>query len=266
MGYCLTWELAGARAPEHWAHLRAEAGRGDVLTELERWSAELYEEGPPSAQEERSLLSRIECALRGRRQLEAVKRLIVDLLPDVLHPAATRHSLLQGLRLRREPSVVETWLKRTGFGLAGDDGFPDAAARLGEREADFSRFLSLPGFEEQFRAFWRREPKLRGNRQTRALVTIGALAGQCIRPHDGVDWDRWAARFAGTCHYSIQTQQDVLLIAAETSGHCYDAQELAYRLLADARPQDIRYLKEWIARHEDEMNPIASELRRLLNL
>lgn len=266
-GYCLTWEVAGTRAPEQWGLLRQALRTSDELAEHERWAAELYEERLPTAQEERTLLSRLEQVIHSRRQMEEMKALIQSLLPESLRAAAAKHSLLQALQLPQEPSVVQTWLKRSGLHLpaTADTPLPWGGC-LGEREADFERFLSLPRFEDNFRKYWHSGPKNRSNRETRALVTIGAIFGQSLRIGTPAELEQWTKRLGSGCHYSSQTQIDVLDIAADTAGESYDATELTYRLLADANPQDVTYLKDFIGGHLADMTGFASEMLRLMEL
>ena len=261
MAYCMTWELAGSRAKEHWANIHAFLSGKNALNEQQRWMVELYEEGAPTAQEERSIRSRMDAYLLQPRDVAYFRRGILNLLPEPLRAAAEAHSLMHGLAMpSTEFGTLKSWVMRwklTQFHAPKVRELPQA-----EREADFGRFLEQPYFVESFRKFWRIPPKRRGNRRTRVLVCIGAALSQMVRVDETVDFDLWTDRLTVACHFTEQTREDLRSLIDEMSNVSYDVQELAYRLFVDAREVDQRNLQSFIDHYGDELSALAPELAR----
>ena len=208
MAYCMTWELAGARAKEHWSEIHTFIADGNALNEQQRWVVELYEERAPTAQEERSIRSRMDAYLLQPRDVAYFRSGILNLLPDPLRNTAEAHSLMHGLAMpSTEFGILKTWVMRWK-----SSQFQASQVRvlpLAEREADFGRFLEQPYFVESFRKFWRVPPKRRGNRRTRVLVCIGAALSQMVRVDESVDFDLWTERLMIACHFTEQTKEDL---------------------------------------------------------
>ncbi|MFP4167023.1 MAG: hypothetical protein ACLFUF_07665 [Opitutales bacterium] len=264
LSYCMTWELAGPRAPEHWADLRAYAASEGCLGEGERWAAELYEEGPPSAQEERSILARIESFLTGPCDVDRVRNAVLNLLPEELRTAAKGHSLLSGLKASGGYGKFKAWATpRRFFRKRASDVEPAPQAN---REAEFSRFLEFPHAIHAFRRFWRVDPKKRDNRRTRVLVCLGAALSQMLPFDEAGDLETWMDRFAEICAVTEQTKHDLLSLVREMQSFSYDAHELAYYLLVDARGIDKRNLLRFIQEHKDRLSDFAGELEDYLNI
>lgn len=97
--YCLTWEICGARASQHWQDIRDYIQQSQALSEMERWTCELYEESSPTAQEERSILSRINARLDHPRVVVIYRKAILDLLPGYIAETASKHRLMNSLIL-----------------------------------------------------------------------------------------------------------------------------------------------------------------------
>lgn len=257
----MTWELTGTRAPEHWSEIRAFLLGENALDERQRWTIELYEEGPPSAQEERSIRSRIDAYLRQPRDVAYFRRGILNLLPESLRETASAHSFMHGLAMpSTEYGTLKSWVMR--WKVARFQAPEVRALPLAEREADFSRFLEQPYFVVSFRRFWRVAPKCRNNRRTRVLVSLGAALSQMVRVDEAVDFDLWTSRLSASCHFTVQTKNDLRLLIDEMSSTSYDVQELAYRLFVDVREVDQQNLKNFIDRYCDELSALAPELAR----
>jgi len=257
----MTWELVGTRAKEHWSKIHAFLADGNALSERQRWIVELYEEGAPTAQEERSIRSRINAYLLQPRDVAYFRSGILNLLPDSLRGAAEAHSFMHGLAMpSTEFGLLKSWVM--SWKVARFQAPQARVLPLAEREADFSRFLEQPYFVESFRKFWRVAPKCRSNRRTRVLVCISAALSQMVRVDEAVDFDLWTNRLAATCHFTEQTREDLRSLIDEMSNVSYDVQELAYRLFVDAREIDQRNLQSFIERYGDELSDLAPELAR----
>ena len=264
LAYCATWEVAGSRAPEHWEGIRHYLEEEAGLEERQRWAAELYEEGPPTAQEERSVQYRIEDGFNGPRDALAFRERVLALVPEALRTTVAGHSLLRHLEAPREFGRLKQWLAQ--WRLAGPGRRRFVAQPLAEREADFLRFLELPFAVEGFRRFWHQAPKYRNNRQTRVLVCVAAALGQLVGAAESADIREWAARLAAGCAFSDQTRDDIAGLAEEMSAYFYDPEELAYRLVVDAKPIDKQNLREFVRTHRPRLSDSADELMRGLAL
>jgi hypothetical protein len=261
MAYCMTWELTGTRAPNHWSGIHAFLTDANPLSEQQLWVIELYEEGPPTAQEERSIRSRIDAYLLQPRDVAYFRSGILNLLPDQLREAAETHSFMHGLAMpSTEFGTLKSWVMR--WKVARFQAPQVRVLPLAEREADFGRFLEQPHFVASFRKFWRVAPKRRSNRRTRVLVCIGAALSQMVRVDETVDFDLWTERLTVSCHFTAQTREDLRSLIDEMSNVSYDVQELAYRLLVDAREIDQRNLQSFIDHYRDELSALAPELAR----
>jgi hypothetical protein len=259
MAYCMTWELAGSRARNHWELIRSFVAKNKNLDERQRWTLELYEEGPPSAQEERSIRSRIDAYLVQPRDVVFFRTGILDLLPAVLREAAAVHSFMHGLTLPADGyGKLKSW--RMSWNLGRSKVSTVRPVLLAEREEEFNRFLELPFFAESFRRFWRVGPKMRSTRRTRVLICIGAAMSQMVREEDSVGFERWTHRLATICHFSSETRHDLCRLMNAMSGTSYDVQELSYRLFVDARAIDQRNLERFVQLYGDELSECASEL------
>jgi len=261
MAYCMTWELAGARASEHWSEIHAFISGENSLGELQRWTIELYEEAAPTAQEERSIRSRIDAYLLQPRDVAYFRSGILNLLPESLRGAAATHSFMHGLAMpSTEYGNLKSWVMR--WKVARYQAPQVRVLPLAEREEDFSRFLEQPYFVESFRQFWRVAPKHRSNRRTRVLVCIGAALSQMVRVDEAVDFDLWTERLTVSCYFTSQTKDDLRSLIDEMSNVSYDVQELAYRLFVDAREVDQQNLQNFISCYRDELSALAPELAR----
>jgi hypothetical protein len=257
----MTWELAGSRARGYWEGIHSFVAGENDLDERQRWMLELYEEGPPSAQEERSIRSRIDVYLIQPRDVAYFRSGILNLLPETLREAAAVHSFMRGLAMPpSDYGKLKSWVMN--WKLARFKAPQVRALPLAEREVDFNRFLELPYFVESFRQFWRVAPKMRSNRRTRVLVCIGAALSQMVRVDDTVDFDLWTDRLAAVCHLTGQTRHDLRILIDEMADVSYDVQELAYRLFVDAREIDQQNLMNFIERYSDELSDLAPELAR----
>ncbi|HAQ58867.1 MAG TPA: hypothetical protein DCR32_07630 [Opitutae bacterium] len=259
MAYCMTWELAGTRASEHWSDIHAFITGENALGELQRWTIELYEEGPPTAQEERSIRARIDAYLLQPRDVAYFGSGILKLLPEGLREAAATHSLMHGLAMpSTEFGTLKSWVMR--WKTAQYHAPQVRALPLAEREQDFNHFLEQPYFIEGFRQFWRVAPKRRSNRRTRLLVCIGAALSQMVHIDKVVDFDLWAERLTASCHFTLQTRDDLRSLIDEMSAISYDVPELAYRLFVDTREIDQQNLQAFIRCYRDQLSALAPEL------
>jgi hypothetical protein len=261
MAYCMTWELAGTRASAHWSDIHAFIAGENALSELQRWTIELYEEGPPTAQEERSIRARIDAYLLQPRDVAYFGSGILKLLPEGLRGTAATHSLMHGLAMpSTEFGTLKSWVM--GWKTAQYHAPQVRALPLAEREQDFSRFLEQPYFIESFRQFWHVAPKWRTNRRTRVLVCIGAALSQMVRIDKVADFDLWAERLTASCHFTSETKDDLRSLIDEMWAISYDVPELAYRLLVDAREIDQQNLHGFIRCYRDQLSAMAPELAR----
>ena len=263
LAYCLTWELAGTRARGQWQLIACFVAAENRLNQRQRWMLELYEEGPPSAQEERSLRSQIEIYLLQPRDVAYIRAGILSLLPESLRPAAEAHSLMRGLSVQSsEYGKLTSWVfnsNRRRLKMA-----PASSVALAEREQEFNRFLELPYFVESFQGFWRVAPKRRSNRRTRVLLCLGAVMSQMVRGDDAASCELWAGRLAAMCHLGAQTKHDICRLMRQMHAGSYDVQELAYRLLVDARAIDQQNLQRFITVYAGQLSSYATELLRHL--
>ena len=263
MAYCMTWELAGSRATDHWSEIRVFISGENALDERQLWAIELYEEGPPTAQEERSIRARIDAYLRQPRDVAYFRSGILNLLPESLRETAGAHSFMHGLAMpSTEYGKLKSWAM--SWKVARFKAPEVHVLPLAEREQDFSRFLEQPYFVESFRRFWRVAPKCRSNRRTRVLVSLGAALSQMVRVDETVDFDLWTSRLTVSCHFTTQTENDLRSLIDEMSAISYDVQELAYRLFVDAKEIDQHNLKAFIDRYCDELSALAPELARCM--
>tara|TARA_B110000208_G_scaffold66130_1_gene85761 strand:- start:2614 stop:3408 length:795 start_codon:yes stop_codon:yes gene_type:complete len=257
----MTWELAGTRASEHWSGIQAFVSGENALGELQRWAIELYEEGPPTAQEERSIRARIDAYLLQPRDVAYFGSGILKLLPEGLRETAATHSSMHGLAMpSTEFGTLKSWVM--GWKTAQYHAPKVRALPLAEREQDFNRFLEQPYFVESFRRFWQVAPKRRTNRRTRVLVCIGAALSQMVRVDEAADLDLWAERLTASCHFTSQTKDDLRSLIDEMCAISYDVPELAYRLLVDAREIDQQNLHGFIRCYRDQLSAMAPELAR----
>ena len=257
----MTWELAGTRATAHWSDIHAFIAGENALGEMQRWTIELYEEGPPTAQEERSIRARIDAYLLQPRDVAYFGSGILKLLPEGLREAAATHSLMHGLAMpSTEFGTLKSWVM--GWKTAQYHAPQVRTLPLAEREQDFSRFLEQPYFIESFRQFWRVAPKRRSNRRTRVLVSLGAALSQMVRMDEAADLDLWAERLTASCHFTSQTKDDLRSLIDELCAISYDVPELAYRLFVDAREIDQQNLPGFIRCYRDQLSALAPELAR----
>ncbi|WP_269526267.1 hypothetical protein [Coraliomargarita parva] len=261
MAYCLCWELRSTHAHKDWTLLQEWIREESGLSERTRWKLELYEEGPPSAQEERSILSRIEQYLLTPHDVVRYRNDILALLPEFLRETAASHSLMRGFVVPKGYSRIKSWLagqRNASQRIAGIRQAP-----LSEREADFARFLEQPYFLQAFRSYWHASPKLRNNRQTRVLVTFAAALSQMVKVgEEQAAQVNWAKRLATICHFSEQTRGDLDQLVGSMLDHTYDAQELAYRFFIDAREVDKRNMSSFILNYEGELSDFTAEFNR----
>jgi len=257
LSYCLLWELWGDASEDDFAEHKERVERRCELTERDHWRLELYEESSPTAQEERSLLDRLQRYRRYAGNGVSIADSIVALLPPQLQERAARHSLL-----RRIDPPSPGWFARL-FRRRGTAPRADPAP-LADREADFERFLNLPGAVEGFRRFWRRPPKNRDNRQTRVLVILGMALGQSIDLETESKRHRWLERLERACHFSEQTRDDLLEVAAMTNEASYNAEELAYCIMIDARNRDQANFVAFLETYESALYAFGAELERTL--
>ena len=264
LAYCAVWEVAGYRAPENWGRIRFFLEEEAGLDERQRWAAELYEEAAPSAQEERSLQYRIEAHFSGPRDALAFRERVLALVPEAMHTTVAGHSLLRHLETPREFSRLKQWLAH--WRLVGPGRRRFTALPLAEREAEFQRFLELPFVVEAFRRFWHRPPKYRNNQQTRVLVCVAAVLSQMVGVGESADMREWASRLSASCAFSDQTRDDIAGLAEDMSANFYDIEELAYRLVVDAKAVDKRNLREFVRTHRSRLADCSDELLRGLEL
>jgi hypothetical protein len=259
MAYCLSWEIAGARANQHWSVIRDYISQQDGLTEMERWSCELYEESSPTAQEERSIQSRINFRLDHPRAAVKFRRAILKLLPDAIRDTAAKHRLMISLVVPEGYGPVRTWLAErniAGFSLSA----PPALLPLSVREAEFSQFIESPFFLEGYRRYWHQAPKFRNNKQMRVLLSVSASLSQMITFDDIHELKRWCAKLAIIGNYTEQTQLDVAELSLLMAGESFDVHELGYRLLVDAQAVDRQNIITFCDRYADELTDFAREL------
>ncbi|MGZ0655233.1 hypothetical protein ACWPKO_13530 [Coraliomargarita sp. W4R53] len=257
MAYCLSWEIAGARASQHWSGIRNYIKENDALTELERWTCELYEETSPTAQEERSIQSRINARVDHPRVVITLRQAILDLLPASLSEVAVKHRLMQSLVVPEGYGPLRTWLAE--HNVAGFRPVQPALAPLAAREAEFLQFIEAPLFLQGFREYWHQESKYRTNKQTRVLLSVAASLSQMLTVDNAADLQQWCTRLARIGSYTDQTQFDVADLSFLMLGESYDAHELGYRLLIDAQPVDRQNIITFCERYADELTGFARD-------
>jgi hypothetical protein len=265
LAYCLTWEIAGSRAPGFWEELRAFKDRCDLLDEKELWMSELYEESSPTAQEERSILARIEARLDHPRAVLGFRKEILGILPASIRDAAEKHRLMKALVLPRAQGRVRTWLNQ--YKMASAKTHPERGnLPLAEREAEFIRFLEYPHFLEGFRQYWKQAPKVRNGRETRQLLYFAAAFSQMVHCEETAEFEAWSRRFARACSFSAQTESDTLELGLEMLDQSYDAQSLAYRIFVDVNEVNRANLIQFCRKYEDKLTTFSQELVRALSL
>jgi hypothetical protein len=262
MAYCMTWELVGSRAPKSWDLIHAFVAKEGSFAERERWAMELYEESSPSAQEERSVVSRIESFLLKPRDVAYFRAGILSLLPEALRHAAESHSMMRSFAMPSDYGKLKTWVM--GWRLASYAKPHVTVSPLAEREADFARFLELPFFLQGFRRYWQAKPKYRNSRQTRTLVCRAAILSQIIQADESTDFEQWTLHMAGDCHFSEQTRGELIILTQEMSVFSYEAEELAYRFLIDAREIDQRNIVNFIKRFSGELSEFSKEFMQCM--
>ncbi len=260
LAYCLTWELAGPRAASAWGGIREYADADGGLGERSRWMAELYEESPPSAQEERSLMRRLEPMLQTGREVKRLRDELLALLPEAMRESAAGHSLMRPLSVPSEYNKLKAWL--LGKQVSAQRLRIVGETSLAEREVEFERFLEQPFFLEGFRRFWRHPPKFRTNRQTRVLLTLAAALSQMIELEQVADFSMWKKRLAEDCHFTDQTQDDLSYLVEHMADFSYDPQELAYRLFVDAKDADKRNLRGFMEHYSKELSAFCADFRK----
>lgn len=265
LAYCLTWEIASVRASQYWPGIRDFLQTCERSSEMDRWVCELYEESSPTAQEERSIVARINAQIDQPRNLESCRQAILELLPGSLYPIAEKHRLIHALAgTASSGSRLSLWLaerKITALRPSTSNLPP-----LAEREADFLRFIESPLFVEAYRKFWHQAPKYRNNQQMRVLICLAASLSQMIGPVDVEALQIWIERLGNLGSYSIQTKRDIAELCLGMTVQTYDAQELAYRLLVDAKEVDRRKLIQFCHHYADDLTEFAQDLVQGLQL
>jgi hypothetical protein len=265
LAYCLTWEIASVRASQYWLRIRDFIKTCERRTEMDRWVCELYEESSPTAQEERSIVARINAQIDQPRSLESYRQAVLELLPGSLYPMVEKHRLIKALACHGgSRGRFSLWLaERKITALRSSAGnLPPMA----EREADFLRFIESPLFVEAYRKFWHQAPKYRNNQQVRVLTCLAASLSQMVRLATVEELQVWIERLGCLGSFSIQTQRDLAELCMDMTTHTYDAQELAYRLLVDAQEVDRRKLIQFCYQYADSLTEFAQELVRGLQL
>jgi len=260
MAYCLSWEIGGARASQYWEGIRDYVKTCEGLSETDRWVCELYEESSPTAQEEQSILSRINARLDHPRVVVKYRQVILELLPSSIAEIALKHRLMNSLVVPEGYGRLRSWLVEHRI-----DALRPAQpklAPLAAREGEFLKFIEYPHFLEGFRAYWHQAPKCRNNQQTRVLLCVAASLSQMLAGEDLNDLQEWSARLGRIGSYTEQTQRDVSELSLVMSDESYDAQELAYRLFVDAKEVDRQNIITFCNRYVDELTDFARDLLR----
>lgn len=260
MAYCLLWEVSGKRSSQHWPAIRDHIENSVALSETERWVCELYEESSPTAQEERSILSRINARLEHPRTVMAFRQSILALIPEELAEVAAKHRLMNSLSVPEGYSLLRSWLAQ--YKLTKVRPVQTEVAPLAAREADFLRFMEHPYFLEGFRRYWHQAPKSRNNQQVRVLLCVAAALSQMITCDDESELAQWSARLGQITNFTEQTQHDVADLSLKMLNESYDALELGYRLFVDAKEVDRINLTTFCQRYSDELTDFAGDLVR----
>ncbi len=256
MAYCLSWEVGGMRASRNWQSIREYVQSHPALSETERWVCELYEESSPTAQEERSILSRI----NARPHHQTFRKEILGLLPESIKEAAAKHRLMHMITLPGGAGRIRAWL--ADHKIASLSPEPVDLPPLAAREADFRRFIEHPYFLEGFRKFWHKAPKHRNNQQMRVLLAVSAALSQMVTCDEESDLAEWSRRLGRMGSYTEQSQKDVAELSTAMLDESYDAQELAYRLFVDAEEVDQINLQTFCGRYADELTGFARDFVR----
>ncbi|MFP4070212.1 MAG: hypothetical protein ACOCVJ_03575 [Verrucomicrobiota bacterium] len=264
MSYCLLWELAGSRISETWDRVRDWSRNEASLSERQRWMVELYEERPPTVQEERSLLARIQ-ASAAQRGATGFREGVLELIPSGYRDAAARHSLMAGLTVEQVRGIRRFWRKSTPRPVSVLKRVGGEVS-LADREINFIRFLELPYFLDGFRRFWRQPPKFRSNVQTRVLLTLAAALSQMVPVEESEFLGEWIEPLKTYGYYTQATYQDLGELVAEMRLHTYDAQELAYHLLIDAKDADRAGLVRYLETHREHFSAFADTFLRRLQI
>jgi hypothetical protein len=265
MAYCLSWEISGTRAKQAWSGIREYISMSNDMSDTERWMCELYEESGPTAQEERSIISRLNARIIRPRASLHYQQSILALLPDSFVEVAKKHRLIGSLSFCEEASSLRRWLAQYKISsLPAANAVP--LASLSAREHGFLEFIEHPYFLEGFRRYWHQHPKFRNNAQMRVLLCVAAAISQMVTCEDIVAIQSWVCRLSQICHYAEQTQQDLTELSFAMLNESYDAQELAYRLFVDARSVDQTNIITFCQRYADELTGFAHELVRGLQL
>jgi len=263
MAYCLSWEIAGANASRHWRGIREYVQHTDGMSEAERWICELYEEIGPSAQEERSILARINRRIDHPRRIVNFHKAILRLLPEAIVEAAAKHRLMNSLVLPQGYGRIRIWLSEHKFArLRPKPELPAPATR----EMDFKEFIEHPFFVEGFRRFWHAAPKYRNCKQTRVLLCVSAALSQMLPGESAEALAEWSERLGRMGNYTLQTREDVAELCQMMFDASYDAQELGYRLFADAKEADRAAIEAFCRRYADELTGFARDLVRGMQL
>jgi hypothetical protein len=260
MAYCLSWEIGGVRAREHWQAIREYIQSSGALTETERWMCELYEESSPTAQEERFILSRINARLDHPRVVVSFRQSILTLMPEALAELAAKHRLMHSLAVPEGYGMLRTWLMQHKIARsrpAQSEPIPRPA-----READFLKFIEYPYFLESLRSYWHQAPKFRNNKQTRVLLCIAAAMSQMLTCDDAQELQVWVERMRKIVNFTMQTQADLADLCLAMMDASYDAQELAYLLFVDANKVDRINFITFCDRHSDELTDFARDMVR----
>jgi hypothetical protein len=264
MAYCLSWELAGARANQSWSVIRDYLDNSPELTDTERWMCELYEESSPTAQEERSILSRLNARILNPQAGIAYRKSILSLLPEALAESAGQHRLIHSLSMQEETGLLRSWLAQ--YKITTSSPSQSSPLPLAAREADFLQFLEFPSFSVGFRRYWHQAPKYRNNQQTRLLLCVSAAFCQMVACEDASALQAWTERLSRICNYTEQTQTDVYDISLLMLDESYDAQELGYRLFVDAKEVDRNNIIKFCNRYADDLTGFARDLLRGMQL
>lgn len=263
MAYSLTWEISGANASQHWQGIREHVQNHEALTETERWMCELYEESSSSAQEEYSIMARINARLDHPRHVVNFHKAILGLLPESIMETAAKHRLMNSLALPQGYGRIRSWLAEHQFAhLRPKPELPPLATR----EADFRNFIEYPYFIEGFRKFWRVAPKSRDNKQMRILLCIAAALSQALPGEDGDDLEEWSLRLGRMGNFTERTREDVAELCRMMFDASYDAQEIGYRLFVDAKEADHTALVAFFERYAEDLTGFARELIRSMQL
>jgi hypothetical protein len=264
IAYCLTWEIGGMRASQYWQGIREFIDQSKLLSEKDRWVCELYEESSPTAQEERSILARINAKLVHPRVVLSYRQAILAILPEELAETAAKHRLMNSLTVPEGYNPIRSWLAQ--HKIADLSRTKVEKVPLAAREADFVRFIEHPYFLEGFRRYWHQAPKSRNNKQTRVLLCIAAALSQMVSFDDESELKGWSERLSKIGNFTEQTLKDITDLSLAMNNESYDAQELGYRLFVDAKEVDRINLTTFCNRYSEELTGFARELVRSMQI